>query len=397
MTIGKIWDNFIGPFNENTLGAGQHYGMAFSPQEAGLLTKAGWYRSASGGNRKPTRLTVWRTSDQVKLWETLDPVDGGGTGWHYTTISPNLEVDAGVEYLVSMWLPTNWQHPYIDGASMPSYGTGLNKPVLFRGYGASETGYPGNRDANFAETVDIEFDTSANPPPDDDPVTSLDLENALTRWFDSSGDNTRQAELPWQTHFLTGDLQTRINALRSVADDVLATIDAAMGPGGDLVTGSVRAALDALGLSIRDHDTANRDVIMGPGNPTIADVMAEIAAIEGGDNHARDKVSIFSTDYTAGTPVVGVGAEDVLVAADAYIFEVTNPAVLRSFHVVNGDPTPRHVGSLTPIDGPALGQYIPIVWATHFLRIPGARMQGMRVLVDPEIEWEVTPYQYTPA
>src|SRR5688500_12076972 len=184
MTLGHMYDQFVGPWSQNTLATTGNYAMAFRPQLEGGAVKVGWCRGGVGAGYSINRLQLWRVQDQVLLWETTSPVDGGGVGWHWTTLSPNVGLTGGVLYCLAYNITAGKTQSYIGGASMPPCEDGLEKPLEFRRYLLNSTGFPATADNSFGHPVDVEFDSTYEPSTGGGTAEEVDIENALVRWLE---------------------------------------------------------------------------------------------------------------------------------------------------------------------------------------------------------------------
>ncbi len=398
MTTAHLYDNFLGPWNENTTaGANVSYGMVFSPQADGFISRVRWYRIASGGSRKPSRLQLWRVSTQTLLWETTNPVDSTAVGAQDTTVSPNVAVLAGQEYVVVAHLLNGQNHAYIAGGSVPTYGPGLNQPSNFRRYVLNSTGFPINADNAWGENIDVEYTTDEVSEPTDDPATSLDVENSLARWFSSGDDNTRQEHLPWLTHALATSIQTATNETLELVE-ALATFGTAV------AFGSPEEKVQSVGAVLRAIWT-NTDAGVPRMETSIKDrtataetnILNAISGIEPGVGGGVIPAYDGGADWTAGITVAGQGSHVLVEPADAYVFTVMD--MVESARFVQAVGTEEIVwlrGWAKPWDGSLFGGEHVNVNGHGCVIESGRRWPGVAFWVPPDVEWTLTAYDYTP-
>ena len=75
------------------------FGTRFQVTEAGLLTRAGYYRDAVGAPSW-TSLHLYGPTGTL-LWTAASPTDSGAVGWQWTAIDPPVAVAAGQTHTVA--------------------------------------------------------------------------------------------------------------------------------------------------------------------------------------------------------------------------------------------------------------------------------------------------------
>lgn len=395
MPIGHMFDNFVGPWNQNNPVGNINYGMAFAPQADGTINKVGWWRNGGGGIYAIDRLQLWRVSDQALLWEELNPVDSGVQGWQWTTVSPNIAVLEGVEYVAAYGHTNGQGHAYIAGASMPSYGTGLNKPTNFRRYVSGGYTFPANADPTFAEQVDVEYESGAIPPIEDDPVTSLALENALTRWFDSGVDNTRTAELPWMIKTVVDTIAatqaTHTGAIAGVAPTV-------MGSGGPTLAALAAEVATAVGLTAvgASVEALMNSLLDTPTSPDNAGVIVENIRQSQLLSVGAANSPVAGSGWTFQDTLTGMGSVQWVSPADAFTFTMLDiGSSLRFSQTVGIGTLINWRGWAKPWDGTFwYPEQVQVNGPDCVLR-SGGRWPGVGMWVPPDVEWELKAYIYT--
>src|SRR5688572_491077 len=102
--MGQTWvSDAIGPWSfVNSVGAYQT-GNAFEISADGYLEGV-WYRSHSGSSPTPTRISVWRVSDQVRIFTQTTGISAPTvSGWSYTALSSQPALVAGETYRITVY------------------------------------------------------------------------------------------------------------------------------------------------------------------------------------------------------------------------------------------------------------------------------------------------------
>ena len=375
---------------DNWAGANYTDGNNFYAPTGGEVTHFRWY-SRTGGAAKPSALSLWDRFTQTRVAIVTSIPDPTTAGWKEVALGTPYPLVSNRVYTVALEWGNTTDVSYQAYSSRQDPPNGLEWADPSHAVANGLNTYPSGTNTVLIRPVDVTWVGEVSAPGGGEIETIV--EQALTRWFDSSGDNTRQTELPWLTKVLLGDVDTKVDAMRAVVDDALATIDAAMGPGGTLVTGSVRAALDVIFGKVSDESTETQTTIMGPGNPTIADVMGAIAALSPGGGSTLPPFTVGSADYTQTAQTTGQGSFEWIQPADAYsiLFE----------DVAETGRTVRDVGGVNifwarawakPWDGVRMYPHHIDFSGPLAVIMSDRRWPGLIVWLPPDVEWTVTAF-----
>jgi hypothetical protein len=134
------------------------------------------------------------------------------------------------------------------------------------------------------------------------------------------------------------------------------------------------------------------------GNETTDPIQARLAAIQNSlsvsQRSPADVVGVLDPNFSVSDTLLGQGGAAWSVAADRYVWTCTNPEVLTGGKLVGGVPYMKHRGYWAPLDLDLVGDYRSIVGIKHFFHVPGARLQGVLLGVEPHIEWSLEAFSY---
>lgn len=396
--MGTLLENRTGTWVDSLIGGIRTTGNTFKAVGSASLIRARWTRSNTTAANKPNRIAVWDTVTGVVVASVV-PADDGLVGTQaWVDFSPPIDLIVGREYRVGGRWPNNVMRGTTSVAPTATWPGALlswgGSIIAYSDAGGAD--YPGpNVNNGWAEPFDVEVEPG-DPNPDDI-ATEGGIENALTRWFASGVDNTKTGELPWLTHLLGTDMDAKIDILDAITDDIIATIDNAMGPGGTLITGTVRAALDAMYSLLQTDIEAQPAVVMGPGSPTIADVMNAIDALPTTGGGGLTPLYDGSGDWTQADQTVGQGGFVWVQPADAYVIHVEDFAEsARTERAVGAEEIYWLRGWAKPWDGTRWGPEHVIVNGLTQVVQGVRRWGGIGFWVPPDVEWTITAYDYTP-
>lgn len=378
--------------------SGQNWGIRFKPNVDGWVRKLRWYSQGSS-NRRPDTLILYDDANRGAITSAIPPTDNTGSGWTDYTLASPLFVEANKPLAIVGHYPgtagTAWRIAYIASANIPTIPTVFTLQVNHQATLSGGTAYPTGHIAGNMVLVDIEFDTDFVPD-NDQPPTVGSITAELAEWLDTEAQTHQLTGLPWLTWDLLTDPSAGLAAMKAITDDLLASLDAAMGPGGDLVTGTLRPILDAVVTTLQASLDTTETTVMGPGNPTIADVMNAIDAIPTTPPPGFP-LTVGDLDWTQTAQTVGSGGYAWAQPADAYKITVEEVGdEVRSARQIGTETIYWLRSWARPWDGVSV--YTPnheIVGLSSIV-MTDQRWPGIMFYFPPGVEWTVTAYDYTP-
>jgi hypothetical protein len=411
MTTSTLWGNTIGPYSTSTPTQFQSVATNFEVDAAGWITKIGWYKANSNAYTRPGRLALYGYTSGTLIRELFEVMDGSSVGWYWTILPLPLPVADGDKFKIVMDWPHSATYAHLATGSLATPDTGLswNNPV--RCILANAWGLPTSCDNTNALAIDVEWD-SEEPPPNGGHLipTNFDIENALTRWFDSGNDNTRQQELPWLTRLAVDANTILLDSLTTIAEG-LETYQNTMGPVPGLYAGvlhqttldfiaSTEAVLSVLQQRTLGTSAGGGSSFFGPGGTQVAEgVEAVKVSLENGlyQQMLREWRDLSpdladTSRWTAGTPVHGEGDGLVDQQADLYLLTLTALPERQPIHDVAGAMWVPRWGWVAPrVHGCYRERQFP-EWTVNAITAGGLYMDGLVVYAHPSTEWTVTPW-----
>jgi len=379
-------------------GVGYSFGARFSLSAAREAHAIRWYRSGSTPyavrlsiRDDTTGLVIYSTVPNAPVW-----VDGGG-GWWYHSITAELNqaipLPAGHSFRLSYYLETTGSLQAYNAGGAPS----PDSPATWIGnsYDSGDTTYPNQAvGGNVAYGVDLTWEVVGAYVPTQpvgepgDPPTNENLTARLAEW--NSADpviNTHHLDgLPWLAYQYLLLVGATNDAIKVATDASLAILNAAVGSGGDLVTGSIRVALDALtGWVHSETEAAKQELLDNFG--TRADAIdAALVTISGGTGLTRDTQPIPGSGWALADTVAFSGTKAWATPADRYVYHLTAWGAARQIDYRDGVEMLWFRGWAAPLNGTLVGRHQTVNAVSGEIYEPGLRFPGVIFSAPPDIE-----------
>lgn len=375
---------------------GWNYGITGIPDVSGFLTKVRWYRATAGAGSAPSRVQVWDRTAQSVIFELGAPPDNNLVGWQEYVVLTDIPLYAGHDYTASLYVDPGENFYHTPFANRGAAGDDWSfSPSPAHTAPNASFGFPINLYNTVLPGVDMEWSDvggAGGTDPGDYPTIQNDLASWLHR---DDAPSNNPLSLPYLNHEELTSGTHGLALIKGIADDLLATIDNAMGPGGSLITGTLRPILDAMVADLEDHMTTKTAEIMGPSGPTLAFISNQIASLPPAS--CGFPLTVGDADWTEGDQTVGSGGFAWLEPADAYrvhIEEIAGEA--RTALQVGAETIYWMRGWARPWNGAEVyPQSIPLVGLDAVI-ISGERWPGIMLWFPPGVEWVLTAYDYTP-
>lgn len=357
------------------------------------LVGMGWYNPDPAGV-SPVLLRTWRASDQVVL-DTINPApDNNTVGKQEALASGSVVLSGGTTYVTTAQLPNaaRW-------ATLPDSQKGeAEYPLLwvdpeFRRTNAGSYGYPTVTDSTIAPF--IYPIVSDGPVTDESPLIDSDIENALVRWFDSGGDNTRTAEIPWQTKLVVDGIQ----ATQGVHTNTLATVLGSISAGGaDTVlarAATILALLQGAGGIVEVLQNVYNNLTQGV---TLDSLAVDIANVRSDQllTVGRQLLPVggagWTLDFTQSLSASAAWSHQ----ADAYVIEWTDPNAPADKELVDGIQlvwARDHWASV--LRGSAVGRHFPLNARVNEIHGHGVRMPSLLINDPKGFPYTISAWRYT--
>lgn len=397
----------------NTPGPNDHdnpgsftFGIRFHTTEPMLLKWVYWQDNGSVGSF-PARLAVARRSDDVRIWDTypLAPVMValGGDAYRVDVEAEHggtVPLVSGEEYVVTAYGEgATFRRPYwTGGGGVPDAGLAVD---WWSVYQAGDQIDPANLyGSNIRSYLDILAEVPPPPPPpggeDPDPPTNATISARIAEWLSSNAaTNIHELDgLPWLIHALSV-------AIKEETAETVQLLQALAGYGGAIAFGSSDDKLAAIGGVLQAiwtdapggvprMETAIIDALTGGDAGLAAQLSGATGARFGGDTTGVAS----PVGWFVSNTIMGVGDVAWEWPADRYVLTITAWGADRRWGAVGGIPYYGHRGFWTPLEVDLVGDYRPIVGRKHLMWVPGARLQGVLVGLEPDLEWTLEAYDW---
>ena len=402
MPTASIFENVTASTDlYTTEGSAYNFGVRFHSTVDGYITKLRWWKGHSVvDNHRPDALILWDDANRAAVAQSVPaPPSSGNDNWIDYILAQPIFCPSGKVWCISAHYPGTgvavWGRWYHAIATLPTIPPELVLESVSTVNLAGAIAYPSTSSSTNITLLDVVFDSEYTGDPTL-PSTSGDVDDALAAWLSTDANDFPARSAPYLSHLLDTDTNTRVIAARAVVDDILATIDTAMGPGGTLVTGAVRVALDALQAAITTEVDAVATTVMGPGNPTIADVMNAVSSIEPTAD-CGFPMTVGGSDWTQVGQTTGGGSSEWDQEADAYIFHIEElgPGA-RLAEGVGTEVIYWIRGWAMPWDGVNVYPDRVNFVGPDAVILSGKRWPGLLMHVPTGVEWTLTAFNYTP-
>lgn len=399
MTLRHISDQQTGITNFDS-SVSQYLAFAFTAPEGVPLTHLAYYSNLNSVLNAPNRLWVKNTTDNVWEYQTEDIPPPTAVGWKTWYEGEMFTPEAGKTYmLVGEWINGD-KPPYRSwtgkAAAAPGFayvGTGG-----LIGTSAPTDGTPSTPWTEFpAISIGSDVVEVGQPGADASAPTNQSISGRLAQWFSSDPAlNTQEFDLPWLTHALSVAIDEQVGEVKQL-------IDALASYGGAIAFGSSDDKLAAIGGVLQaiwtDAPTAGVPRMETSIKTAVEDAKSDLEAVIGGaaalTRPEQDTVSVGDARWIVEATISGSGSFAWQQEADAFIFTVTNPEDLSVGKEISGVPYFKHRSAWAPLDVDIVGDHHTMVGVKHRLSIPGMRLQGVVVHLDPpNIEWTIQALHY---
>lgn len=394
--------------NGTDTGAGLTLGTRFHATANQQVTAIKWYGTSV--TNFPDRVSIYNITDSVTLWTTVPTALNWGSptsNW-YTLSTTGLgggppTLVSGKNYVVTIYNEGSGATKYYSNGG----GGSPDSPLVVDYWAVQQSGDVQNPNStDFSNTrygLDIVTQTPPAPPPpegnDGDAPTNSTISGRLAQWVSSDpAVNTHELDgLPWLTHVLA-------QSIDSATAETLQLITALASYGGAIAFGSSDDKLKAIGGVLQAiwtdapggvprMETALLNRI-GLAQDTLSDTISGNAGTRfGGDATGVAAVGAWTLTDT----LVGSGDAAWDHAGDKYVLTITAWGATRRWGAIAGVPYYGHRGFWAPLEVDLVGDYRPIVGRKHLLHIPGQRLQGVLVGLEPDLEWTLEAYDWVGA
>jgi hypothetical protein len=375
---------------------GWSWGVSGIPITSGFLKRVRWYRGTAGSTNVPSRMQVWDRSTQSVIFELAAVPDDGLVGWQVYALGTDIPLFEGHDYTVSAYVDPGefwWQSAF---ASRGAVGTDwLAHPSPAHTTPNASFGFPINLYNTVLPNVDMEW-SDVGGGGGTDPGDAPSIGNDLAAWLDVDDftEPDSMVKLSWD---LLNTMETVIDAMQAKVDLIDAALEAALGPAGNLLSGSLKSYLDNLSGMIDDVQAAVGPFINDHTTAAKTEILTAIDAIEPGAGGGLTPLFDGGLDWTQADQTVGQGSYAWVQPADAYVIHVEDMAETnRSERAVGTEEIYWLRGWAKPWDGSRWGpEHIVVNGLTQVVQ-GVRRWDGIGFWLPPDVEWTITAYDYTP-
>lgn len=215
MTAVHLWDGYGGGWNTANPLATVAQGVRFTVGADTALGRLGYYALGAGSSYAPSTMKLYRADTSALVAQVTSPTVPTGAGWYFDIPTSSYTLAAGVDYRVVAVYTNGTHQAYVTGAPTGSAPSPLTRASPFGCYAGSDA-YPDTTTSSYAWAVDVEVDNGvAGGGGSTLTASDLDAIDGRTATWESasSGTNTHQDALPWQTYQDTQSLISKIGTV----------------------------------------------------------------------------------------------------------------------------------------------------------------------------------------
>jgi hypothetical protein len=391
----RLWQGWAGSPNTFADSNSWQRGVGFEPLAPGVLSEVWWYRPATGAQYQPTAIRVWDIATSAAIGQCSLIHDDGIVGWQPCVLDTPIDLATGQDVACTAYYPAGRPFANVPVGLVPAVGANLAWLSPKSRYQFGNVFPSALNDTANVSPIDIVFEATDVDDPDDPPV-NLDIDNALARWFTSTGDNLRQSELPWQTYVATAGLSTDLDTLIERIDAggwpvVLGGINKADLPAWLSAAGTIISAISSVVQTLQTGQGAVADL---PGDTLTGGLLALAAQIQNGDQ--RWLTAPGGAGWTLDATVPFTGPFLVNDEADHIMVNITSIGSANRSRTLLGLDFLTFPWWWVPLRaGAIVGPHHTCMALTADLYEPGRRLPGALVAVPEDFEGEYEVWRYT--
>lgn len=261
MAIQGLRDNYAGTWGVGGAGTNAYsYGAPFKVSADCACTKIGWYRPSAGA-QSPTMLRLYNRSTGGLMYDCSPVPASSGTGWKEFTFQTPIALVTTAEYMVVAGYPDGGGEASDVAANWPSLPSGFAAPTNYRAYASGSNSYPTSSDSSYFYGLSATIDTSQTGSQVTPPTTSGEVQEALSAWLSSTGNDYPTTSTPYLAY---QDTQTIVDVLGGASSNwagTVSTIIGAIKDQTDLLPAGIAQLTNAWLDDLLDQATSANDLV----------------------------------------------------------------------------------------------------------------------------------------
>lgn len=395
--VSKLWPDSPSSVSTTALLLSQTvYGIAFVPDVTQYLHGVRFYRNATGSANKADSITLWHAGTQGVVAHFGNPVDDGTVGWQTTLTGSVIELTAGQEYRIGWYqlggsVRTN---SYKTTAPSDPANDLAFASTVYR-YIQNTYAYPTLNAASYYPLIDVLTDD--NPPDPDAGSSAGDINNQLASWLISTGDNTHQTDgIPWLSYVMQQGMNTNLDTLLEKLDNggwpvALGGVNKADLPAWLSAGGTIISTISTVVANLQTAQGPTGDL---PGDTLTGGLLALQAQIQNGDQR-----------WLTAPGAAGWTLDDTVPFAGPFVVDAEADVIFVNITTIGSANRSRTVGGLdfltfpwwwVPLRaGAIVGTHRTCMALSADLYEPGRRLPGALVVVPEDFEGEYELWRFT--